>query len=321
MRGHDPLRVLLRRQRGPLRDAARRAGRDHLRRAQPRLDHRRRAALQGAPPALRERRHRRAGEAPARGLRRAPAPDRDRRRVLDGRPRRAAAAHLRARRAVRRDGHGRRLARRRLHRSGRPRHAGAAWRRRARRPRHRARSARRSAARAAASRAGGARPSRCCGSARARTSSPTASRRRSWRRAWRCSTCWRSEGAALRERLFRAHASASAASSSALGLDVVPGEHPIVPVMFGDAHRAAAAAERLLEHGVYAVAFSYPVVPLGQARIRTQLSAGALRRGRRPGDRRVRRGRYGLTGADGASERSVASGTAAQRRAGRTRAG
>jgi glycine C-acetyltransferase len=44
-------------------------------------------------------------------------------------------------------------------------------------------------------------------------------------------------------------------------------------VMFGDAERASAAAEQLLEGGVYAVAFSYPVVPMGRARIRTQLSA------------------------------------------------
>jgi glycine C-acetyltransferase len=82
----------------------------------------------------------------------------------------------------------------------------------------------------------------------------------------------RAEGAALRERLF-AHTARFRRELSALGLDVVPGEHPIVPVMFGDAHRASAAAETLLEHGVYAVAFSYPVVPMGQARIRTQLSA------------------------------------------------
>jgi glycine C-acetyltransferase len=80
------------------------------------------------------------------------------------------------------------------------------------------------------------------------------------------------EGAALRNRLF-AHTDRFRHELSALGLDVVPGEHPIVPVMFGDAHRASAAAETLFEHGVYAVAFSYPVVPLGQARIRTQLSA------------------------------------------------
>jgi glycine C-acetyltransferase len=80
------------------------------------------------------------------------------------------------------------------------------------------------------------------------------------------------EGAALRERLF-AHTARFRRELSALGLDVVPGDHPIVPVMFGDAHVASAAAETLLEHGVYAVAFSYPVVPLGKARIRTQLSA------------------------------------------------
>jgi glycine C-acetyltransferase len=80
------------------------------------------------------------------------------------------------------------------------------------------------------------------------------------------------EGADLRERLF-AHTRRFRGELAALGLDVVPGEHPIVPVMFGDAHRASAAAETLLEHGVYAVAFSYPVVPMGQARIRTQLSA------------------------------------------------
>jgi glycine C-acetyltransferase len=80
------------------------------------------------------------------------------------------------------------------------------------------------------------------------------------------------EGAELRERLF-ALTRRFRAELTALGLDVVPGEHPIVPVMFGDAHRASTAAELLLEHGVYAVAFSYPVVPLGQARIRTQLSA------------------------------------------------
>jgi glycine C-acetyltransferase len=80
------------------------------------------------------------------------------------------------------------------------------------------------------------------------------------------------EGPALRERLFR-HTARFRRELVALGLDVVPGEHPIVPVMFGDAHRATAAAQRLLEHGVYAVAFSYPVVPMGQARIRTQLSA------------------------------------------------
>lgn len=57
------------------------------------------------------------------------------------------------------------------------------------------------------------------------------------------------------------------------GFDVLPGEHPIVPVMFGDAALAARIADSMLEHGVYVVAFSYPVVPRGAARIRVQLSA------------------------------------------------
>lgn len=57
------------------------------------------------------------------------------------------------------------------------------------------------------------------------------------------------------------------------GFDILPGNHPITPVMIYDDHQAAAMAERLLEHGVYAIAFSYPVVPQGQARIRVQISA------------------------------------------------
>jgi glycine C-acetyltransferase len=57
------------------------------------------------------------------------------------------------------------------------------------------------------------------------------------------------------------------------GFDVLPGEHPIVPVMYGDAGAAVSAAERLLELGLYVIAFSYPVVPHGRARIRTQMSA------------------------------------------------
>jgi len=57
------------------------------------------------------------------------------------------------------------------------------------------------------------------------------------------------------------------------GLDIVDGVHPIVPVMLYDANVAVEFAERMLEKGVYVVAFSYPVVPLGTARIRTQISA------------------------------------------------
>jgi len=58
------------------------------------------------------------------------------------------------------------------------------------------------------------------------------------------------------------------------GFAIAPGEHPIAPVMLGDAALAARFAERLLEHGVYVIGFSYPVVPMGKARIRTQMCAG-----------------------------------------------
>ena len=58
-----------------------------------------------------------------------------------------------------------------------------------------------------------------------------------------------------------------------VGLEVLPGEHPIVPVMLGDAALAAQMAEKMLEKGVYVIGFSYPVVPKGKARIRTQISA------------------------------------------------
>jgi glycine C-acetyltransferase len=57
------------------------------------------------------------------------------------------------------------------------------------------------------------------------------------------------------------------------GFDILPGEHPITPVMFGDAALAARIADEMLRHGVYVIAFSYPVVPQGKARIRVQLSA------------------------------------------------
>ena len=57
------------------------------------------------------------------------------------------------------------------------------------------------------------------------------------------------------------------------GFDLLPGEHAIVPVMFGDAALAARIADAMLAHGVYVIAFSYPVVPQGKARIRVQLSA------------------------------------------------
>lgn len=62
-----------------------------------------------------------------------------------------------------------------------------------------------------------------------------------------------------------------------LGLTILPGEHPIVPIMLGDATLAANMAEKLLSRGIYVIGFSYPVVPKGQARIRTQMSAAHSR--------------------------------------------
>ena len=60
---------------------------------------------------------------------------------------------------------------------------------------------------------------------------------------------------------------------TAAGFDLLPGEHPIVPVMFGDAALTARIADEMQKHGVYVTAFSFPVVPRGKARIRVQLSA------------------------------------------------
>ena len=80
------------------------------------------------------------------------------------------------------------------------------------------------------------------------------------------------ESADLRERVMTA-ASRFRAGMTAAGFDLLPGSHPIVPVMFGDAVVASRVASELFDRGVYAVAFSFPVVPQGQARIRVQLSA------------------------------------------------
>ena len=60
---------------------------------------------------------------------------------------------------------------------------------------------------------------------------------------------------------------------SSLGYTILPGTHPISPIMLGDAALAARVAEAMLKKGVYVIGFSFPVVPRGQARIRTQMSA------------------------------------------------
>ena len=81
---------------------------------------------------------------------------------------------------------------------------------------------------------------------------------------------------ALRDRL-EANTRFFRESMSGLGFTIVPGTHPIVPVMLGEAALAQRFAEAMLERGVYVVGFSYPVVPQGQARIRTQVSAAHSR--------------------------------------------
>lgn len=80
------------------------------------------------------------------------------------------------------------------------------------------------------------------------------------------------EGRDLRTRVH-ANGRQFRAAMASLGFELVPGEHPIIPVMFGDARLAADMAEALLAEGVYVIGFSYPVVPKGRARIRTQMSA------------------------------------------------
>jgi glycine C-acetyltransferase len=80
------------------------------------------------------------------------------------------------------------------------------------------------------------------------------------------------EGDALRAKLFE-NAARFRAGMSAAGFNLLPGEHPIIPVMLGDAKLAQEVAARLLDEGVYVIGFSFPVVPRGQARIRTQMSA------------------------------------------------
>ena len=80
------------------------------------------------------------------------------------------------------------------------------------------------------------------------------------------------EGDALRTQLF-ANAARYRAAMTEAGFTLLPGEHPIIPVMLGDAKLAQDMAARMLELGVYVIGFSFPVVPRGQARIRTQMSA------------------------------------------------
>lgn len=82
--------------------------------------------------------------------------------------------------------------------------------------------------------------------------------------------------ATLRNQLWE-HASYFRTQMTRLGFELKPGEHPIIPVMLGDAKLATDMANRLLDHGIYVIGFSFPVVPKGQARLRIQMSSGLSR--------------------------------------------
>jgi glycine C-acetyltransferase len=84
------------------------------------------------------------------------------------------------------------------------------------------------------------------------------------------------ESPELRERLM-ANTRFFRERMTALGFSILPGEHPIVPIMIGDAALATQMADALLAKGIYVIGFSYPVVPQGKARIRVQISAAHTR--------------------------------------------
>ncbi|MBV6273279.1 glycine C-acetyltransferase [Alcaligenaceae bacterium CGII-47] len=84
------------------------------------------------------------------------------------------------------------------------------------------------------------------------------------------------EGESLRQRVHE-NGKQFRSGMQALGFDLVPGEHPIIPVMLGDAALAGQMADALLAEGIYVIGFSFPVVPKGRARIRTQMSAAHTR--------------------------------------------
>jgi glycine C-acetyltransferase len=83
----------------------------------------------------------------------------------------------------------------------------------------------------------------------------------------------KTEGHGLRQRLHH-NAQQFRLAMTQAGFDLIAGEHPIIPVMLGDAQLAANLATALLADGIYVIGFSFPVVPMGKARIRTQISAG-----------------------------------------------
>ena len=222
---------------------------------------------------LRQFGHERARGSPQGGgrRRRALQAHRHRRRVLDGRIRRQAQGDLRARRPLWRAGHGRRLPRDRT--SGREgaRHACADRRGRTASTSSPERSARRWAAAWAASSPRRSRSSIFCASGRGPISSPT--RLAPPIAAGALKALEIVIEADDRRALLQAHARRFRAGVEKAGFKVLPGETPIIPVMLGDARLAQGLAQALDERGVFVAGFFFPVVPKGEARIRTQMSA------------------------------------------------
>ena len=196
--------------------------------------------------------------------------DRHRRRVLDGRLRRPAAGDLRPGREVRCAGDGGRLARRRVHGPERARHARAARRDRPGRHPHRHAGQGPGRCQRRLHQRRGAKSSNCCASARGRTCSRTRSRRRSPGLAQACSTC--SSGRATCATAAGEHRVLPRAHDRARLRH--PARRPSDRAGHARRRRAGrAAGRRAAAQGVYVIGFSYPVVPQGKARIRTQISA------------------------------------------------
>ena len=240
---------MLRRERRPLRGDSRREGRDHLRRAQPRLDHRRHQALQGESFPVQEQRHGRSTGKARRGEggRREADHDRDGRRLLDGRHRREGGQGLRSRRGVRRPRHGRRFSRDGVLRSDgarAPSSTAARW------------AGWTSSPRLWARRSAGASGGFTTG----RAEIIDLLRQRS--RPYLFSNTMApalvaasievldmlSRTSDLRERLEK-NTKYFREKMTAAGFNIIPSEHPIVPVMLGDAKLAQAMAAKLLDGG------------------------------------------------------------------------
>ncbi len=121
------------------------------------------------------------------------------------------------------------------------------------------------------------RSSTCCGSGRGLICSPTRCRPPIVGASLKALEICSAGSTELRDRLRKTPDSFARAMTDRAVSTSLPGEHPIVPIMIGDAGLAGKMAERLLAKGVYVIGFFYPVVPQGKARIRTQVSAAHTR--------------------------------------------